>query len=200
MKKFFAPTKSVYPLFSYYWLITIINKPWEFRLASQIFNWGKKLIIFSNQIGRYPLTEQSFTERSTFLLSLGKRGKFKKVNVFLRFKGFKFIFSTFVKRKNTSFICGEHRVWKFRKINSSLYVQAVFWRFSPFLKEILKGAKKSLKNAINQTIWIFLSKFLCSMFTADKRHVFSFHENRKNQLKAFKTQKPIHFLKFPTFP
>ena len=118
------------------------------------------------------------------------------MNGFLRFKGFKFIFSTFVKRKNTSFICGEHRVWKFRKINSSLYVQAVFWRFSPFLKEILKGAKKSLKNAINQTILIFLSKFLCSMFSADKRHVFSFHENRKNQLKAFKTQKPIHFFSF----
>ena len=45
------------------------------------------------------LTEQSFTERSTFLLSLRKCGKFKKVDGFLRFKGFKLIFSIFVKRK-----------------------------------------------------------------------------------------------------
>ena len=119
------------------------------------------------------------------------------MNGFLRFKGLKFIFSTFVKRKNTSFICGEHWVWKFRKINSCLYVQAFFWRFSPFLKEILKGAKKSLKNAINQTIWIFLSRFLCSMFTADKRHVFSFHENWKNQFRGFKTKKCIQFISFP---
>ena len=48
---------------------------------------------------KFHLTEQSFTERSTFLLSLRKCGKFKKVNGFLRFKGFELIFFDFREKK-----------------------------------------------------------------------------------------------------
>ena len=35
------------------------------------------------------------------------------------------------------------------------------------------------------------------MLTADKRRVFSFHGNGKNQFKGFKTQKYIQFISFP---
>ena len=36
------------------------------------------------------------------------------MNVFLRFKGFKCVLSIFVKRKNVSFICGQHQAWTCR--------------------------------------------------------------------------------------
>ena len=36
------------------------------------------------------------------------------------------------------------------------------------------------------------------MFTADKRDIFSFHENSENQFKVFKTQKYIQYFKFQT--
>ena len=35
------------------------------------------------------------------------------------------------------------------------------------------------------------------MLTADKRHVFSFQENGKNQFRGFKTKKYIQFISFP---
>ena len=37
------------------------------------------------------------------------------------------------------------------------------------------------------------------MFAADKRHVFSFHKNRKNNLKPLKRKNPFTFLNFPHF-
>ena len=67
----------------------------------------------------------------------------------------------------------------------------------PLRTQKVKGARKSIKSAIDQPKWIFLSKFSCSMFTANKTHVFSFFENRKNQFEAFTTENPIHFFKFP---
>ena len=118
------------------------------------------------------------------------------MNGFLRFKGFKLIFSFFVKRKNMSFICGEHRAWKFRSENSYWLIYRVFKGFFGFLKEFLKKAQKMPKNSSYVKRRVFSSKFSYSMFAADKRQVFSFHENWKNELKAFKTQKPIHFFSF----
>ena len=74
-----------------------------------------------------------------------------------------------------------------------------FFRFLQFSKEILKGIWKSLKNSINQLKWIFLSKFSCSMFTADKRHAFLFTKNEKINFKPLKHKNPFTFLNFPRF-
>ena len=121
------------------------------------------------------------------------------MNGFLRFKGFKFILSIFMKIKNLSFICGEHRVWKFRRKNSSLYVQAVFGHFLRFFKEILKGARKSLKNAIKQPIWIFCRNFYARCSPQIKDMFFLFTKIEKINLKPLKRKNPFTFLNFPHF-
>ena len=70
-------------------------------------------------------------------------------------------------------------------------------RFFGSLKEFLKKRWKTRKNGFCVRIWILSSKFSCQMLTADKRHVFSFHENWKNQFRGFKTKKCIQFISFP---
>ena len=64
------------------------------------------------------------------------------------------------------------------------------------LKISLRNGKKTPKNGLYVQRRIYFSKFSYSMFAADKRRVFSFHESWKNEFKAFKTQKPIHFFSF----
>ena len=85
------------------------------------------------------------------------------MNVFLRFRGFKFIFSTFVKRKNMSFICGEHRVWKFRRKNSSLYVQTVFWHALRFLTVVPGEVTKNRFFCAFSSIFFYIC-VVCSWF------------------------------------
>ena len=68
-----------------------------------------------------------------------------------------------------------------------------FMDFFGSLKDFLKKGWKTPKNGLYVQRRIYFSKFLYSMFAADKRRVFSFHESWKNEFKAFKTQKPIHF-------
>ena len=72
-----------------------------------------------------------------------------------------------------------------------------FWYFFDFLEEFLEKWWKTRKNGFCVRIWILSSKFSCQMLTADKRHVFSFHENWKNQFRGFKTKKCIQFISFP---
>ena len=108
-------------------------------------------------------------------------------------------FFEFSWKKNVSFICGEHRVWKFRRKNSSLCVQAVFWHFLRFLKEILKGAKKSLKTRSINHYEFSYRNFYARCSPQIKDMFFLFTKIEKINWKPLKRKNPFTFLNFPHF-
>ena len=88
-----------------------------------------------------------------------------------------------------------------KNLNKKIYIG---W-FIAFFEDFLASLKISLRNSKNAKKGLCVqrricsSKFLYSMFAADKRHIFSFHENSKNQFEVFKAKKCIQFFKFHTF-
>ena len=95
---------------------------------------------------RKSLTEQSFSERSSLR-------KLKKWMGFCVLKALNSFFQLSWKEKTCLLSAANIEYKNFGRKNSSLCLQAGFWYFLRFPEEILKGAKKSLKNAINQPIW-----------------------------------------------
>ena len=121
------------------------------------------------------------------------------MNGFLRFTGLKLIFSVFMKRKNMSFICGQHRTWKFRTKNWYPHAKAVFSCFSPFLKEILKEAKKCQKTLCNGQYDIYLRNFYTKCSPQIKDIFFLFTKIRKINWKSLNRKNTFSFLNFTHF-
>ena len=95
------------------------------------------------------------------------------------FKASELIFSIFVKRK-TCLLCAVS-IWH-EHFEERIYIrkEKPFFRvFHRFLRNSLRGPKKCQKRNVIVNM-VFSSKFLYSMFAADKRHIFSFHKNSKN--------------------
>ena len=122
------------------------------------------LVILDPQT-KYFLTEQSFTERSGLQ-------KLKKWMGFCVLKALNSFFQLSWKEKTCLLSAANIEYENFKQ-------KILLCAYNPLFELFLQSLRKP-KNVINQPILIFLSNFSCSIFTADKRHVFSFHENRKN--------------------
>ena len=110
------------------------------------------------------------------------------------------IFSIFVKRKNMSFICGQHQVWQFRRKNLYSHAKAVFSCFSPLFKEFIKGVKKKCqKTQCNGQYDIFLRNFYTRCSPQIKDTFFLFTKIQKINSKSLKRKNAFSFLNFTHF-
>ena len=109
------------------------------------------------------------------------------------------IFSIFVKRKNMSFICGQHLAWQFRRKNLYSHAKAVFSCFSPLLNEFIQGDKKVPKTQCNSQYDIFLRNFYTWWSPQIKDTFYLFTKIQKIDSKFLKRKNAFSFLNFTHF-